>query len=48
MNANRKAHYLFVGACKDVKFTFTAGATAPSTGWPPVITYKIGDVKTGV
>ena len=38
---------IFVGACKDVKFTFTAGATAPTTGWPPVIGYRQGDVKTG-
>lgn len=37
---------IFVGVSDDVKFTFTAGATGPST-WRPVIMYRVGDVHVG-
>jgi hypothetical protein len=37
---------IFLGTCADVKFTWTAGATAP-TVWNPVITLLAGDSHPG-
>lgn len=32
------SYEVFIGTPGDVKFTFTASGTAPTTGWPPCIT----------
>lgn len=40
------AYDIFVGTEKDVKITFTAGATAP-TVWKPIITATAGNVHSG-
>jgi hypothetical protein len=31
----------------DVKFTFTASGTAPTAGWPPVVTLQYGNPQSG-
>jgi hypothetical protein len=42
------AYDIFVDTAEDVKFTFTAGATAPSAaGWKPNLYYQAGNVRSG-
>jgi hypothetical protein len=41
------AYDVAVSSELDVKFTFTASGTAPTAGWPPIVTLQYGNPQSG-
>jgi hypothetical protein len=45
--ADSNAYNIAVSSELDVKFTFTASGTAPTAGWPPIVTLQYGNPQSG-
>jgi hypothetical protein len=45
--ADSNSYDIPVSSELDVKFTFTASGTAPTAGWPPIVTLQYGNPQSG-